>query len=62
MKRVEIWFSSGLFRAFPHVTEQTVKDKTMRLTFGGDKEGNGAHLPVVDCSKIDFFEVMDDEE
>lgn len=64
MKRVEIWFTSGLFRAFPHVIHQeTAKDsKIMRLKFGGDAEGNGAHLAVIDCSKIDFFEVIDEEE
>ena len=62
MKRVEIWFTSGLFRAFPHVTKQSISDdnKTMRLTFGG--EGTKAHVAVIDLSKIDFIEVMEEEE
>ena len=57
MLRIEVWFTSGLFRAFPKVKRETMVRKNDFLVFTfGDNE----HVATIDLTKIDFTEEFDD--
>ena len=57
LKRVEIWFNNGLFRAFPNVLGDTIymDNKTGRMSFifGNDHEAR------IILSNVNFIEIMD---
>ena len=57
MKRLEVWFNNGLFRAFPKVTEMRFIDegKTIEITFG-----DGKHKTRINYNNINFYELMEE--
>ena len=59
MKRIEIWFNNGLFRAYPKVVDYKFDDtdRRMAMTFGEHK-----HTAFVNLENVNFIEVMDDED
>ena len=60
MSRVEIWFSSGLFRAFPNVKEETFREKDgwIKFTFGKGE----THQAAIQVAQINFMEEMEEQE
>lgn len=57
MKRLLVWFNSGLYREFPKCTKISF-DRDYRLidvTFGND------HYSTINMSNVDFYEILDEE-
>ena len=56
--RIEDWFNDGLFRAFPEVKSETIRNEDpYTLTF----QFKGGHLAELNKSKINFIEFMEEE-
>lgn len=49
-KRIEVWFTDGLFRAFPNVTECVMRDTYLHIIFAGGHEAN------IYVDKVNFME------
>ena len=58
MKRIEVWFNNGEFRAFPKVTELKWSDDGhfLYVKFGGD------HKAHINATSANFIEMMDEPE
>ena len=52
MRRIEIWFNNGLFRAFPNVQESTIRKdgEFLIFVFGHD------HVANINLSNVNFIE------
>jgi hypothetical protein len=58
MKRIEVWFSNGEFRAFPKVTELKWSEDGRFLFV---KFGSG-HKANINIANTNFVEMMDEPE
>lgn len=58
--RVEVWYTNGLFRAYPKVDELSIKmeekDRFMSFTFG---EHN--HSACINMDNVNFIEYMNED-
>lgn len=54
--RVEVWFSNGLFRAFPEVRMDTFKEKDDEISFHFKSD----HVAKIMRKNIDFMEIMEE--
>lgn len=59
VNRVEVWFNNGEFRAFPGVIGETIKIELGYLSFRFGGEHN--HLAIIQMTKVNFIEMMEDE-
>lgn len=57
MERIEVWFTNGLFRAYPNVKPLTIKENEKEITF----EFVGGHTIWLNKDNINFIERMDEE-
>ena len=57
--RIEVWFNNGLFRAFPKVNKETLKEeeslREVSFEFGENK-----HIAVINMQNVNFVELMDE--
>ena len=60
MSRLEIWFSNGLFRAFPKVDDESKIEKDGYLYFAFGK--SGTHTACVNLKQVNFMENCPDIE
>ena len=57
MRRVEVWFTNGLFRAYPNVETNTIKEEDGKLTF---TFGEHKHQAVINLDNVNFIEAFDE--
>lgn len=56
--RIEVWFSNELFRAFPEVRPETLRnDDPYVITF----QFKGGHLAEINKSNVNFIEYMEEK-
>lgn len=58
MKRLLVWFKSGLYREFPKCTNINFDrdNKLIDVVFGND------HYSTINFNNIDFYEILDEKE
>lgn len=52
--RLEVWFSNGLFRAFPHVVVDTIETEESMVTFEFGE--SGTHSVYLNLDNVNFME------
>lgn len=57
MRRIEVWFTNGLFRAYPNVETNTIKEEDGKLTF---TFGEHKHQAVINIDNVNFIEAFDE--
>ena len=67
MKRIEVTYDNGLFKAYPGVSAKTVEtskdDKSLAFSFiGSDREDNDWHNAIINLDHVLFIEISDEED